>query len=159
MHINTLKAMVKKVVPGAAVLLLGMGMASAQPQQINLTAGASTVSLPDGSSVPMWGYTCGAAVSGSTAACAKLNPTAAGWSPVVITVPAGATTGLQINLTNNLVFAGASVPTSLTIVGQIGGGLGTGATTVASPDHSAAQSAATWPIAGAPGPGAPPQGP
>ena len=92
----------------------------------------------------MWGYTCGAA-SGAT--CAVLN-TYGGWSPVVITVPPGS---LQISLTNNLP---AGIPTSLTIVGQLGGGLGLkpGApggnvpTTAPSPTH--AQQAATWPIAG-----------
>ncbi len=44
--------------------------------------GADHRHLPDGSAVPMWGYSCGAAVTGSTATCAKLNPAAAGWSPV-----------------------------------------------------------------------------
>src|SRR5579863_5014211 len=101
MHINSLKALIKTTVRGAAVLLLGAGAAGAQ-QQINLTAAPTSVTLPDGSSVPMWGYSCGTAVSGSTATCAPLNPAAAGaWSPVVITVPTTATLGLQINLTNN----------------------------------------------------------
>src|SRR6516225_3984323 len=100
MHINSLKAMIKTAVRGAAVLLLGAGAAGAQ-QQINLTAAPTTVTLPDGSSVPMWGYSCGAATGSAT--CAPLNPAAAGnWSPVVITVPTNAAGGLQINLTNNL---------------------------------------------------------
>ena len=86
----------------------------------------------------MWGYTCGTAVTGSTATCAALNQNAGtGWSPVVITVPTGATGGLTINLTNNLSFAnGNTVPTSIMIVGQVGGGLGTVRTTTPSPDHS-----------------------
>jgi hypothetical protein len=126
-------------------------MASAQ-QQINLTAGASTITLPDGSSVPMWGYTCGAAVTGSSATCANTKAATAGWSPVVITVPTGATGGLTINLNNQL-----AVPTSITIVGQLGGGLGTtpdstctggGTTCTDAPDHSGAQGTTTWPIAG-----------
>ena len=71
----------------------------------------------------MWGYSCGDVVQGSTATCAKLNPASIGWSPVVITVPTGQ--DLQINLTNNLSFAGNDIPTSLVIVGQLGGGLGT----------------------------------
>jgi hypothetical protein len=124
-------------------------MASAQ-QQINLTAGSSTTILPDGSSVPMWGYSCGAAVTGSSATCATLNAAATGWSPVVITVPTGAAGGLQINLTNNLVFAAGtgtnSVPTSLVIVGQLGGGIGTPGNFTNPPDHSNSQSV-TWPIA------------
>src|SRR5579883_589077 len=118
-YFKTLKTAVRAV----TVLLFWTSLAAGQ-QQVNLTAGPTTLSLPDGSSVPMWGYSCGAPVSGSTASCAKANPAAAGWSPVVITVPTGQ--GLTINLTNNLVFAnGNSVPTSLTIVGLLGGGLGT----------------------------------
>src|SRR5207302_10551402 len=90
---------------------------------------------------------CGAAVTGNIGTCAALNPTAlAGtWSPVVITVPTGQ--NLTINLTNSLTFGGGSIPTSLVIVGQLGGGLGTGATSTASPDHTNAQPL-TWPIAG-----------
>ena len=104
--------------------------------------------MPDGSIVPMWGYSCGAVVTGSTATCAALNPAAAGgWSPVVITVPTGA--DLTINLTNNLSFTAGTgmntVPTSLVIVGQLGGGLGTTASSVASPVHGTQDT--TWPIA------------
>src|SRR5580704_10755212 len=91
MRLNSLKAIVKTALRGAAVLLLGAGVAPAQ-QTINLSAGATTATLPDGSAVPMWGYACGAVVSTATATCAKLNPAATGWSPVVITVPV-ATTG------------------------------------------------------------------
>ena len=159
MHINSLKAMIKTAVRGAAVLLLGAGAAGAQ-QQINLTAAPTTVTLPDGSSVPMWGYSCGAATGSAT--CAPLNPAAAGnWSPVVITVPTNAAGGLQINLTNNLPTprgASTGLPTSIIIVGQIGGGLGTARTTTKSPDHSG--QGVTWPTANI-GPTFPPpaQGP
>jgi len=128
------------------VLLLGAGLAAGQT--VNLTAGATTLTLPDGSTVPMWGYSCGAPVSGSTATCAASNPTAAGWSPVVITVPTG--TSLTINLTNNLSFTppnsttANTIPTSLMIVGQVGGGLGdkTQRTTTPSPVHGA--QGTTW---------------
>jgi Bacterial Ig domain len=133
-----------------SVLLLASGAAFAQ-QQINLTAGPVNAVLPDGSSVPMWGYTCGKAVTSSTATCAALNSNAAGaWSPVVVTVPTGQ--ALTINLTNNLTFtpatpAGATpntVPTSITIVGQLGGGLGdvTQRTTTLSPVHGS--QSVTW---------------
>jgi hypothetical protein len=159
MRLNSLKSIVNAAVLGASVLLVGAGMAPAQ-QQINLTAVPGTATLPDGNAVPMWGYTCGTAAAGSTATCANLKPATAGWSPVVITVPAGAAGGLSINLTNSL-----PVPTSITIVGQLGGGLGTvgagctggGATCTPAPDHSAAQGATTWPIAGGPGATAPAQ--
>ena len=134
------------------VFLLGAGLAVAQ-QQVNLTAQSSTLTLPDGNIVPMWGYICGTAVSSSSATCANLNPSASGWSPVVITVPTTATGGLSINLTNNLTFSnGNSVPTSIVIVGQLGGGLGTvgatctgGATCTPAPAHPAL--APSWPIA------------
>src|SRR5215472_3234189 len=131
MRSNDLKTCLKTAVLLTAVLLLGAGSVLAQ-QQVNLTAAQTTVTLPDGSVVPMWGYFCGTAVTGSTASCAALNPPSAlttppTWSPVVITVPTGQT--LVINLTNNLGVspagtATALVPTSLVIVGQLGGGLG-----------------------------------
>ena len=155
MRLNSLKAILKTTVPGASVLLLGAGLASAQ-QQVNLSAGPSTITLPDGSAVPMWGYSCGAAATGSTATCASLHTGATGWSPVLITVPSGQ--ALTINLTNNLAFGANSIPTSITIVGQLGGGLGTTATSDPSPDHSNAQGATTWPIAGGPGASTPAQG-
>jgi len=176
MRSNNYKSVLKHAGLAASVLLLASGAAFAQ-QQINLTAGPTSLTLPDGSVVPMWGYTCDATqVTGSTATCAKLNPNApaatattpAGWSPVVITVPTGQ--DLTINLTNNLSFTPVggtanTVPTSLVIVGQLGGGLGTTANAVPGPDHTNAQPL-TWPIAGNP-PGQPlsgvgtppPQGP
>ncbi len=108
----------------------------------------------------MWGYSCGTAAANTApaATCAALNPASVStvatvpstWSPVVITVPTGQI--LQINLTNNLSFLPTggttpyNIPTSLVIVGQLGGGLGTTATSTASPDHSLAQQV-TWPIA------------
>jgi len=149
MRFNYLKTCLKTAVLITIVLLLGAGLAVAQ-QTINLTAAPTTVTLPDGSTVPMWGYFCGAADAVSTATCAALNPLSVStWSPVVITVPAGQT--LQINLTNSLSFAAGggtnTIPTSLTIVGQLGGGLGTTATSTVSPPH--ATQGATWPVADA----------
>src|SRR5215469_13404524 len=156
----TLKA---AAVLSAFLLLVVVGSFGQQP--INLTTAPTTTTLPDGTTVPMWGYFCGSAVSGSTARCAALN-TASGttvptWSPVVITVPTGQ--GLTINLTNNLSFTPTSgsatantIPTSIVIVGQVGGGLGGAPTTTPSPDHSLAQGCTTWFIAsGATPPGTP----
>src|SRR5215470_20406160 len=118
MRSNYLKTL-KTAVLAISVLLLGASVSFAQ-QQINLTAAPVSATLPDGSAVPMWGYSCGTVVSGSTATCNVLNPPAAAakWSPVVITVPTGQT--LQINLTNSLSFGANAIPTSLTIVGQLG---------------------------------------
>src|SRR5258705_8144745 len=134
MRFNYLKTSLKTAVLVATFLLLGARLAVAQ---VNLTAAPTTLVTPDGATLQMWGYTCGAATGAS---CVKLNTSLTGWSPVVITVPTGSP--LTINLTNNLP---AGVPTSLVIVGQLGGGLGTTATTVASPTH--AVQGATWPAA------------
>src|SRR3974390_3310222 len=118
----------------AAILLFGVSASYGQ-QIVNLTAAPTTTTLPDGTTVPMWGYFCGTAVTTATATCAALNPASVGnptamppvpatWSPVVITVPiaAAGATSLTINLTNNLSFTptGATtanaIPTSLVIV-------------------------------------------
>jgi hypothetical protein len=169
MRFNYLNASLKTAIFVTTVFLFGVGLAVAQ-QQVNLTAGPATMTMPDGSTVPMWGYTCTPLAAGvtSTATCVKSNPAATGWSPVVITVPTGQ--DLQINLTNNLSFTPTgsttpnTVPTSLVIVGQLGGGLGTINPTAApgnftaAPDHSNSQGATTWPIAGGPGGTPPTQG-
>ncbi len=129
-----------------AVTLLLLGACCAVAQSVNLTAGPAALTMPDGNSVQMWGYTCDD--PGTGASCAKLNP-AGTWSPVVITVPyASGGTSLTIKLTNSL--PGAVKETSLVIVGQLGGGLGSSATSQPSPDHSNSQQI-TWPI---PSPGA-----
>src|SRR6266850_5293239 len=163
MRTNNWKAILKaalrvvSILPFAAVVALGQ-------QTVNLTAAPATATLPDGSAVQMWGYTCGT-VALTGPGCRPLNPAAtattpAGWSPVVITVSTGQT--LTISLTNSLSFLnGNSVPTSLVIVGQLGGGLGDVAqrTTTAPPDHTNAQQT-TWPIADPSTLGTPPsQGP
>ena len=169
MRSNYLKTL-KTAVLAVTILLLGVSVSVAQ-QTVNLTAAPTTLTTPDGTVVPMWGYTCGTVVSTATATCAALNPASVAtntWSPIVITIPyvAATTTAplgttLTIALTNNLAFPSTSpttfIPTSLMIVGQLGGGLGaaaagnctSGTTCTAPPDHSLSQQV-TWPIA-APG--------
>ena len=139
MRFNQLKSTLNKAVLAVTILLLGASTSFAQI--VNLTAGSSNAALPDGQLIPMWGYTC-SATAVAPATCAAANPNAgANWSPVVITTPPGS---LTINLTNSLP---ATVPeTSLVIVGQLGGGLGTTAHAVPSPAH--AMQSATWPIVG-----------
>src|SRR6516225_5461090 len=160
MRINHFKLQATLKVGVSCILLFAAVMGFAQ--QINLTAAPTTLTLPDGTTVPMWGYNCGAVFIPSTATCANLNPhallatttTPAGWSPIVITVPVNATgaTSLTINLTNNLLFqpptptggtapAANGIPTSIVIVGQVGGGLGVLAqrTTTPSPSHAGAE--------------------
>ncbi len=109
----TLKA---AVIVGGLLLCAVMGFGQ---QTINLSAAPTTVTLPDGTVVPMWGYFCGSAVTTATATCAALNPYSVGnatavppvpptWSPVVITVPYASTgTSLTINLSNNLLVPAA----------------------------------------------------
>lgn len=115
----------------AAILLLAAGACFAQ--SVTLTAQRTSTTLPDGNTVPMWGYGCTATAPAKCTA----GSTATVWAPPIITVSSGAT--LAVTLTNNL-----PVPTSLTIVGQMGGGLGT-PTKVPSPSH--ANLTPTWPIA------------
>src|SRR5438270_228538 len=141
MRSNNYKSVLKHAGLAATALLLASGVAFGQ-QTVNLSVGPATAIQPDGTAVPMWGYTCGTAVTGSTATCTALNPAVQTfntnpatpvasvgslWSPVVITVPTGQ--DLTISLTNSLTFAGGNIPTSLVIVGQLGGGLGTTAGT------------------------------
>src|SRR6266480_2617029 len=152
MRMNNFKVILKAALRVVCILPFAAAASFGQ-QVVNLTAAPTTTTLPDGTAVPMWGYFCGTA-----ATCAALNPASAAtltapatWSPVVITVPTGQ--GLTINLTNSLSFAGGSIPTSLMIVGQFGGGLGTPGGFTAAPDHANAQPL-TWPIAGD-APGAP----
>jgi len=130
-----------------SLMLLGGLSALAAPAEagtVNLTASAKTTTLPDGAVVPMWGLSCSdAGASGAT--CAAANAGAgSNWSPVVVTVDTSQTSSLTINLTNHLTFNGNGIPTSLVIVGQVGGGLGSTATTAASPTHGTQQT--TWPV-------------
>jgi hypothetical protein len=107
-----------------AVLVLTILLAAARAsfaQTVTLTATPQATTLPDGNTVPMWGWVCGA-VSGAT--CTAMNgiPQVGGttWQPPLITVPAGG--GLTITLSNGLPAGVAG--TSLTIVGQLGTGTG-----------------------------------
>src|SRR6266478_74265 len=177
MRINNFKALLKAALRVVCILPLAAGVAFGQ-QVVNLSAGPTSVTLPDGSTVPMWGYTCtsvtGTALASGSQTCTALNPhapaaigtTPAGWSPVVITVPTGQ--ALTINLTNNLTFQpptptggtaplANTVPTSLMIVGQLGGGLGGAPTTTTSPTHPS--QVVTWSTVGSsPAFTPPPQG-
>ena len=75
---------------------------------VKLTAQPMTTALRDGTASPMWGY-----CDSSASACVQ----GASWAPGPTIVSAGGS--LQITLTNNL-----KLPTSLVILGQVGGGVG-----------------------------------
>src|SRR5215469_3859784 len=74
MRNNYFKTLVKAAVTTAGILLFGAVAALGQ-QQVNLTAGPAGATLPDGNSVPMWGYTCGTLPSTvtSSATCSYLS--------------------------------------------------------------------------------------
>ena len=145
MQANKIQAILGKLGLATAVLL--GANAAAQAGTVNLTAAPADAVLPDGQSVPMWGYTCGTSTGDTDVSCAASNSTAgSSWSPVLIRATTGGS--LTINLTNHLTFAnGNLVPTSLVIVGQLGGGLGDAPARTASPDHP--PQGTTWP--GTPG--------
>ena len=145
MRSNYLKATMKTAVLAVMILLLGASSALAQTA-VSLTAMPQHATLPDGQIVPMWGLRCTAGT-----ACTSLHYGTSGydaqdantdvWQPPLIIVPSGS--GLKITLTNGLP---GGVPTSLVIVGQLGGGLGNTASTVASPNHP--EQSLTWPVQG-----------
>src|SRR5882762_522713 len=138
MRSNYLKATLKTALFAVTILLLAAGASFAQ---VALTAQETTVALPDGQIVSMWGLFC---TSATGATCTAMNGTAqtgASWQPPLIVAHTG--DSLTINLTNGLP---TGVPTSLVIVGQLGGGLGATPTRVPSPVH--APQGPTWPISG-----------
>jgi hypothetical protein len=150
MRPNHSRKTMKTITLAIVTLLLIAGMSYAQ--NVSLTAQRSTVILPDGQVVPMWGLFCGAATN---ATCTALNGTAqtgSGWQPPLITVTSG--TNLTITLANNL-----PAPTSLVIVGQLGGGLGDASQRTTDPASNFPHGTQTtqWPIAGSnpPAPGDP----
>jgi hypothetical protein len=110
--------------PGPTSLGAGSPAVRSRLQPINnvqgtavlLTAQRMTATLTDGTLVPMWGFC-------PTGSCA------ASWAPGP-TIVAAAGSSLQITLTNDL-----PVPTSLVVLGQLGGGLGA-PSTMAGPAHS-----------------------
>ena len=125
MRSNYLTPTFKVTAVVVTILLFAAGLFG--QQAINLTALQQTTTLPDGATVPMWGWQCGAIVTGTAATCTALtyNTTAAAgthnlqsggavWQPPLITVPyVAAGTSLTINLTNQL-----PVETSIMIIGQ-----------------------------------------
>jgi uncharacterized repeat protein (TIGR01451 family) len=129
----------------AAIALVASAGAAVAQSTVTLTAAPTTANLPDGQSVPMWGYFCGAA-SGTGVSCTAMNGSAqsgTAWQPPLIRVPAGAS--LTITLNNQLSFGSADqlIPTSIVIDGQVGGGLGDAPTRMPSPVHS--PHGTTWP--------------
>jgi hypothetical protein len=127
-----LKQQIQRPRPGrsaaaALLALLATGAASAADVTVNLTAQPMTAKMPDGISVPMWGYC-------TTGSCSDA------WAPgpTIVVAPGD---NLTIHLTNSLP---TGTPTSVAVLGQLGGGLGT-PTKVPSPDHLP-QQGTTWPV-------------
>ena len=133
---NSLKATVTSAL-AVTGLFLAAGVASAQT--VSLTASRQTTLMPDGNSVPMWGWTCTAAASGASCQAMTRKAQIGGttWQPPLITVPSGS--ALTITLSNNL-----PVESSLTIVGQLpGGGLGSPVRESTARTHTP-QTSTTW---------------
>lgn len=143
MNSNLFKSVLLRMAAAAALSAAAAGSALADGV-VTLQASPATTTLPDGRTVPMWGYTCGDVLAASApstgAACTAANGAAQNgvtWQPPLIKVPAGK---LTINLVNNLP---AALPTSIIVDGQAGGGLGSSRTTAPSPTH--ALLGTTWP--------------
>ncbi len=140
----------KSLLLAAAITVPAMfaGGAALAQTTVNLTAMRMTGTLPDGNTVPMWGY-CQPATDPATSQstpCPTANTTA--WAPgPTIIVPTDSATGfgnLVVTLTNNL-----PVNTSMVILGQIGAETGQGGATndvprITFPPH-AVQGATSWP--------------
>ena len=94
MKANTLKTSLFKSGLAASIFLLASGIALADSTVI-LTAAPTTTTLPDGQTVPMWGYSCGTALDGGVVtprvSCNAANgsPPTSGWQPPLITVQIG----------------------------------------------------------------------
>src|ERR1700674_2083347 len=68
------KAMLKAAALVAAILLLSASVSFGQ-QVVNLTAGSAGITLPDGTGVPMWGYSCGTPVATVSTTASAVNGT------------------------------------------------------------------------------------
>ena len=146
METQFMNALVRRAL--GATLFVVAAAAGAATTAVNMTALRSTTTLPDGTSVKMWGY-CTADVTGASAlngatltggVCAAADATQS-WTPgPTISVPYDAVNGttLQINLTNAM-----KVPTSIVVLGQLGGGLGTPSRIQGFAQH-APQTVTTW---------------
>lgn len=125
-----------------AVSIFGaVGAASAATTTINLTAqGNVKAVMPDGAAVPMWRY-CGTLDASSDAGIIVGGACGGSWTPgPTIVVPVG--DALTINLTNKL-----PVATSITILGQLGGGLGSPTRDAFKVPHPPINGT-TWPVTG-----------
>jgi hypothetical protein len=98
-RINTMKTVLK---PLAAAVALALGAGPAFAEVYELCVGPTTKALPDGTSVPVWGY----ALGGATNGVCTTTPTLPGPR---LTVTDGT---LTVNLTNTL-----SEPTSIVVTG------------------------------------------
>jgi hypothetical protein len=139
----------------SVALLLAAGSALAQnvidltaataAPSVSLTAQRMAATLPDGAIVPMWGYCAtGYSLDGGTTTAAPAQTCAtqgSAWAPgptIIVKAGGASAPALTINLNNTL-----PTPTSLIILGQLGGGLGT-PKYIPSPAH-AARGTTTWP--------------
>src|ERR1700730_9414731 len=117
MRSNMFKAALIKSGLAASVLLLAAGTASAQ-STVNLTAAPQTVTMADGTIVPMWGLVCGtgtATTAGGTGTPAPVNNAT---GAATATVGAGIITGFTVTRAG---YGYSSAPT-VTITDTTGSG-------------------------------------
>ena len=130
MSTNSMNKVLRTVLAASTLLVAGFASAASTDNYVYLSAGRMEKTLPDGTSAKMWGF-CTAATTAVSAP--TMPPTlaacGASWLPgPTITVTAG--DNLHITLQNNL-----PVPTSIVVLGQLGGGLGS-PVSMDSPSHA-----------------------
>src|SRR5260370_39817444 len=113
MRSSHLKLALKTAALTLTVLLLSAGVCFAQ-SAVSLTATRQATTLPDGNTVPMWGWVCGTGTATATnATCTAANgrpqnsvtvgtTTTTPWQPPLIIIPAGAGAPPSASVTSNL---------------------------------------------------------
>jgi PKD repeat protein len=104
-HETMLGTKIRQLVLLVAVAVIAAPSSAAE---FNLRAGTGTLTMPDGTVVPMWGFACESSVPAGLCA----NPGVVTVPGPMLAVPAGDST-LVVNLTNDL-----AVPVSIVIPGQ-----------------------------------------
>ena len=101
MRFNYPKSIVKTAVIALAILLPIAGVARAQTVSLSLTAAEQTAVQPDGVSIPMWGWVCGAVTGGGSCTAANGAPQTGGttWQPVATDRQRPAIAGITDELT------------------------------------------------------------
>src|ERR1700694_270740 len=146
MQTYNFKAILKAALRVACILPFAAAAALGQ-QTVNLTAGPATTIPPDGSTAPMWGYSCGAAVTAVTSTAATtytLTSASDGTLAMPINAYAGST--VTAGTSSGTVLSNTATTLTLTAAGWTGGTPASGTFTLAaSKANCAALNKATIP--------------